>query len=229
MVALGLDDTTTIDGGLEAVGVEILEVDIGNVLPVREEEFHGRRSNTFDGLEVTHIGVGFVFHQLVEKHTVDVFRTEGVHDLREVLNVDCPSLVYHILGNTRQVPAFNEAVEAVKEGGFTETIGKRIEVSIVNRLLVLVQRDIAHQHKAALGGNFLVVNGGLTGFEVSLQSRLNLSRFLEYDGLDFIECRLVVVADDAELLFGFVIEQFCTSHRAAGNNPAVLGEIAEDV
>ena len=42
MVALGLDNTTTIDGGLEAVGVEILEVDIGNVLPVREEEFHGQ-------------------------------------------------------------------------------------------------------------------------------------------------------------------------------------------
>ena len=28
---------------------------------------------------------------------------------------------------------------------------------------------------------------------------------------------------------GFVIEQFCTSHLAAGNNPAVLGEITKDI
>ena len=97
MVALGFDDAATINRGLEAIRVEVLEVDIGYGFPVREEKFHGRSGNALDGLEVTHIGVCFVFDKLVEEHAVDVFCTESVHHLGEVFHIDGPALVNHIL------------------------------------------------------------------------------------------------------------------------------------
>ena len=83
MVALGFDNATAIDSGLETVRVEVVKIHIGYGLPVREEEFHGRCCDALDGLEVTHIGIRFVLYELVEEHTVDVFCTEGVHHLGE--------------------------------------------------------------------------------------------------------------------------------------------------
>ena len=121
-MTLGLDDATTADSRLEAVVVELFDVDILNGLPVGEEEFHCCSCYALDGLEVAHIGVLIVFDELVEEHSVDIFCAEAVHNLGEVLNVDCPALENHILGDSREVPAFDEAVEAVEQSGLTETI-----------------------------------------------------------------------------------------------------------
>lgn len=103
VMTLGLDDATATNSRLEAIGVEVQKIDIGNGLPVREEEFHSRCCNTLDGLEVTHIGICLIFYKLVEEHTVDVFSAEGVHHLGEVLHVDGPALINHILGDSRKV------------------------------------------------------------------------------------------------------------------------------
>ena len=131
MVTLSFDYAAAIDSRLEAVGVKVTQVNICYGLPVWKEEFHSRCSDAFYGLEVTHIGICFVLNKLVEEHAIDVFCTEGVHHLREILHVDGPALINHILGNSRQVPTFNEAMEAVQERGFSETVGQRVEVSVV--------------------------------------------------------------------------------------------------
>ena len=38
-----------------------------------------------------------------------------------------------------------------------------------------------------------------------------------------------MVAEDAQLLLGFVIEEFCAGNLAAANNPTVFGEVAKDI
>lgn len=149
-MALSLDDATATDGRLEAVVVELFDINILNGLPVREEEFHRGDCYAFDSLEIAHIGVLIVLDNLIEEHPIDIFRAETVHNLGEVLNVNCPALENHILGDSREVPAFDEAVEAVEQSGLTETIRQGVEVAVVDRLLVVIQRDVPHQHKATL-------------------------------------------------------------------------------
>ena len=196
VVALYLDDTTAVDCRLETVGIEVLKVDIVHGLPVRKKEFHSRCCYTFYSLEVTHVGIGFILHKLVEEHTVNILCTKSMHNLREIFYVDGPTLINHILGNTRQIPNLDEAVEAVQQGRFAETIRQRIEVAVVDGLFVMVQRNITHKYQAALRGYFFIIDGGLSGFQICLQCSLNLSWFLEYYSLDFVESCIVVVAEN---------------------------------
>lgn len=114
-MALGLDDATATDGRLEAVVVELFDIDIFNGLPMGEEEFHRCGCYALDSLEVAHIGVLIVLDELVEQHSVHVFGAEAVHNLGEVFNIDCPALKYHILSDSGKIPALDEAVEAVEQ------------------------------------------------------------------------------------------------------------------
>ena len=75
VVTLYLNNATTTDSGFKTVVIKVLKVDIFNVLPVREEEFHCCCSDTLYCLKISHISVFVILNELVKEDTIHIFRT----------------------------------------------------------------------------------------------------------------------------------------------------------
>ena len=62
---------------------------------MREQQLHVSYSNSLHCIEVARVRIFVVTYQLVEYQSVNILSSKGMEYLREILNVDCPSLEYH--------------------------------------------------------------------------------------------------------------------------------------